>query len=63
MFVVTTRRAAVKSTLGLFRCDQVLQKGRLLPIIADSGTLISDASGFYMWSDRKAIRLIVNFFC
>ena len=35
---------------------------RLLPIIAESGTLTSYACGFYMWSERKAIRLIVNFF-
>ena len=35
---------------------------RLLQIIADSGTLISYACGLYLWSERKAIRLIVNFF-
>ena len=38
-----------------------LEKRRLLPIIDDSGTMISYACGFYMWSERKAIRLIVNF--
>ena len=35
---------------------------RLLPIIADSGTLISYTSRLYMWREQKAIRLIVNFF-
>ena len=35
---------------------------RLFPIIAERGTLISSACGFYMWSERKATRLIVNFF-
>ena len=35
---------------------------RLFPTIADSGTLICYACGFYMCSERKATRLIVNFF-
>ena len=42
--------------------DEVLGQMRLLPTIADSGTLISYTCRLYMWSERKAIRLIVNFF-
>ena len=35
---------------------------RLLLIIAESVTLIPHTCTPYMWSERKAIRLIVNFF-
>ena len=38
------------------------EKGDYLFIIADSGTLISYACGFYMWSEQKATRLKGNFF-
>ena len=62
IFVLTIRRAPVDSiTKDGYFDDQGLAKRRLVPIIANSCTLFFYACGDYMWSERKTIRVKVNF--
>ena len=59
VFVLLTRRAPVNSIRWLID-DKVLDKRRLLLIIAYSGTLFLYVCGDYMRTQRKTIGLIVN---